>query len=345
MTSGRTRRPPERRTAQAPKSVDVYLDSNLFAAIAGRQSDQRHLLPAVRGLLSEFHARVVGSTENLAEAFRISAEAERIRRVSTITQLVDRPETTPGIYLAYDELFRAIRVYRPLWAKSVSRSAAVTHLRGFRQGWDDLKRDPHWLPPRTQIQPLHDIVGNALTTQRRTKAELATGASFAFASREARERLVPIVNSRSPAENFWRYTTMQAVWKALDGSQGHPEAQAWLRVHIDRARMSLEQWTEFWVAHTPSNAMPRTRALGLAEFIQTQGSVQRGNIMDVAHIPHLVNVDYFLTADRRLFKLVNRLRSDFNVELAPALYADQRRSLIPMLRDVLEQLHTLSQQT
>jgi hypothetical protein len=215
-----------------------------------------------------------------------------------------------------EEVFQQLRVFRPRWSKPVDRDRKASYLAEFKDGWRNLRNDPSWLPPRTTAVDIHDLIRLVRASQRRLKDVVRQKVPFGFRESDLDRRLAPVVSARSHEENFWRWQGCVATWKSLTNEGVHPDGAEWWRLHVDASRITQVDWAEFWVAEAQAHAMKRTRAVGLAEYLQVRGSIGSGNMGDIAQVPHIFDADVFFTSDKRFYHILELLRSTYYPDAA-----------------------------
>ena len=113
------------------------------------------------------------------------------------------------------------------------------------------------------------------------------------------------------AEHFRRCTTSRDNYTATYND--------WLGPFVDLSRVkSGDEWLDFWAEVEPRE-MPSEWILWAAEVLTPLAKLNRGSAFDLQLTNYVAYADVFVSADRRLVRLVGRIAEDSPVAIARAV--------------------------
>lgn len=303
---------------------ELYFDSNVYARI-----DAEGSTPEVRDWISRNHFRLRVSENIMSEALRIPEPNVRKLRFAVITQLANVfPQ--PGAFLTMKELIQAIGRRRPQWLRRDPDTQYVSRFLNLdRNTWRRLQADPAYFPPGIahSLNVLHLSAGKVRDGQRRTKDRLrGTKATMAAA--------LPAEG----AEASWRTA---AAFQLISSLFPEEQTKRWSGLtfaYLDPSRITPDELASFFQKEVRPDELPRTRLMGVADYLQRRYELTSGNWTDQGHAVELLEVDTFVTRDRTFAKVLEDLATYLNVR-ATVLFLNSRDSVLSQLEIRINDLH------
>lgn len=254
---------------------ELYFDSNVYS-----QVDLEASANEVRGWASGSGSRVRVSENIMSEAFRIPDADIRRRRFESITRLASVfPQ--PGAFLTMRELVDAVQRYRPHWLRKDPDLEFVSRFLNLdRNTWRRLRADPGHYPDGIErsLAMVHFAAGDVRQRQRKTKMRLSGTAANMVAA-------LPT----DGAESAWR---TGAALQLIDSLFPDQQTKAWSGLtfaYLDARQITPQDLASFFQDEVLDDELPRTRLMGVTDYLQRRYELTAGNWTDQGHAVEILN--------------------------------------------------------
>ena len=307
---------------QAPRTR-VLLDTNVWSYIADQAA-----APRLRSIAREHGLEILVSPAVVFEQLRLTDATVRRRHLEVTTKSW-WTRMMPEAFVECHEFVEALRRHRPDWLHGSPTREALARYHANRADWRngfwrrsrrtpeaearinaDLAGDvPQVLGEQLrERQQEHRVANNAIGTLRLDDPTVATSTVRVHGSRRTHTMDSWRVHS---AEHFRRCTTSRDNYTATYND--------WLGPFVDLSRVkSGDEWLDFWAEVEPRE-MPSEWILWAAEVLTPLAKLNRGSAFDLQLTNYVAYADVFVSADRRLVRLVGRIAEDSPVAIARAV--------------------------
>ncbi|MBW4530426.1 MAG: hypothetical protein KME02_07030 [Aphanothece saxicola GSE-SYN-MK-01-06B] len=298
----------------------VCLDSNVWRYLSDHGAG---------GLLNSLarHDRLViaAAPAVLYEALRTSNPEVRSRLVRLITHH-QWMKLMPEAFLESEELFYEIRRVRPQWIKQ------NTNLRYRNKLIHDWKRQKGgtWHRARFECEDLREYL-NGLECDQLTRArhqvrnhrEVASSLGRAVESVRLDAEIKFQVDELDVVVEAWRACTFYCYTKDL--CRLNSTFVEWLQPLVQIKQMLQDpDWVTFWHQETQAANLPRAWIRYAMEQLTPFLSVNDGTPCDTQIASYCADSDYFITADKRFFRILEICRKQAPFSMAePILFKYQ----------------------
>ncbi len=314
--------------------MDLYFDSSVYGFIEARNEAR-----AVRKWLREAGHTLVASDEaNIGEALRIRNGHERAARVQAIFQTGAGLAARPTDLVAAEEMLGELMRVRRAWVREYpslkSKSVYLRHR--MRTVWDELRRDPYYLPAATSLvlPALEQIVGENKDAQKARRQAIRAGYPRTFKI-PSRPDLTALMNGYPDLESYTRNQLYVDFTYLLQQGVAASAETDWLAPHLDFDDMFRDPegpWLDFWFKEVDPIRMPGNVLSILAEKQQDQYQITAGNTFDRIHSAYLEMADRVVTADRDLYNVMVYAAGVVKPRGLPALIDRSASSVIAELQ-------------
>jgi hypothetical protein len=145
----------------------------------------------------------------------------------------------------------------------------------------------------------------------------------------------------------WRFETLNVFYQALfvapirsQRSGEHTTYADWVGTYVNLDTLSAKrrQFGELVLYAVNSAVMRRNWLRWAVHFAQHASRIGEGNPVDAQHAPYLFDADFFVTADKRLARILEVVRPS-----SPSAYA-RTAYLDPRAHDLIEEMKQLVSQ-
>jgi hypothetical protein len=309
----------------------VCLDSNIWRYVSDHSESSFLGIRAKQLGLS-----IAASPAVLYEALRSSDPQVRNQLVQLITQKKWR-RLKPEAWLESDELIHEIHKHRPQWLKRNSKPEYRKRLehdwtRGSGGAWDRARVNTLQLSEYLLDEESEMLArSRSKVLQDRQKA-LDSG--IAAENIRLDKKLSLRLNGPGYEIDAWRACTYFYYSKALaDGNTAHAE---WLQTLVDIKQMLNDPgWITFWHREVTASCLPRAWIRFAMEQLAPYSAVNNGTPCDVQIATYWADCDYFVTADKRFFRLAEICRKHSPSALAEPILLKHQHDIRSSLETAL----------
>lgn len=302
----------------------VYFDTNLYKYIV-----ECGEVPFVADMLRKHKLKLLASLSNLTELLANPNEDQMFKEVKSLRAISDFHEEIPQPYLHAKEVLMAISRLRPKWLRPlIDRRQIDYYLKEKRLLWARVRRsdypvdDPPFLAYRHTAETGISEIRNL---QRTIRSELLKGNNLWEMRIQRKSINIDLEQSVVPVdwddpEIWWRTDCMATWFESLVRLQpALRDYNDFLSPYVDAEKFIGDDYSQFWMKDVKAKWVPRNRLMALAGFYQLKRKITHGNAEDLNHASHLLDVDYFLTADKSFYGVLQDVTRHFDKSGSPVL--------------------------
>jgi len=279
--------------------IKLYFDTNIYNFIS-----ERHETGVVRKTLKSFGYKALASSTNLMEILANPDWDKRYAALETLTSVASLFEKVPLSFLEAQEVQFEIRRCRPDWIKPITYTKNVQkYLQEHQQNWRDA-RDGIRIFIRNKDIVQDPASKESLHLQKLRRQDLINGRSEILITESKNQKLevVDKIDITDP-EMYWRHMCLRVWYTALvDKVRGMKDYSDWLSPYIKDNCFRDPSYIDFWMKDVMAENVPYNRIVGLFMYYQSlHHKITHGNPGDQNHVGQLLDVDYFVTADRAFY--------------------------------------------
>jgi hypothetical protein len=292
--------------------VIVCLDSNIWRYVSDHNEGD-----FLGSKSKKLGLKIAAAPAVLYEALRSSNPKIRNQLVGLITRRRWH-RLMPEAYLESNELFDEIHRNRPQWLRRNINSDSRKQLewdwmRKTRGAWDRARVDTVRISE--YLQKLESEPLTKLRHRARQHRKTASEAGMNAESINLGKKLTIQAEGVNVEIDAWRACTYYYYSSTLaELNSTHAE---WLqsRVHI-KEMLAAPEWFTFWHREVNPSCLPRAWVRFAMEQLAPCLAVNDGTPCDAQIATYWVDCDYFITADKRLFRLADICKSQAPFNLA-----------------------------
>jgi hypothetical protein len=316
-----------------PEDVRAYFDTNVYSHIrsSGELSKARELLRSARWNL-------VASSHNLFEAF---AAPEEIRReeLRVLTKLANQFDEKPSAFRDASEVLAAVRKHRPTWLRAMgSHNRTRVFIREHVRRWWGAKAGH--MPGGRDYAKYREVLEAGIREARSLRSNLRAvklARETAYLRRTYGERSAIVHADVNNPQIFWRLV----AWLSYDGAILQRYSQTrdlsdYLLPRLKTTTIDPEDFFLFWMRDVEAVDVPRTMWEGLVAFGQSEAKGSHGDPADQSHSAFALDVDVFVTADRRFHNALITAQQHYPFPTARFYTWDRaRESALKVLQEIV----------
>lgn len=317
----------------------LLLDTNIWNAIADEKLSDEFLV-ATRAATAEVKVSAIALEE-------IRAREHGPARKNALTLICSRQwdRLPSGAYLESEEIKSVVRALRPQW---LIKKPNLTEVLRYKQEWTSIGEEGIWEQAARDIPPTETAERVRSRQQREAARERSRTVRNTFedvplpgldASTHLQKLKIclngPIPRRDAVVTEYWRFAGLTSFREEM--SEYISEYRRWLDSELDAPEMlrDISSLRSLWLHEAPVGSLKRQWLRGSIEYLQGWQRVTKGNPGDSEHAAHLVDADYFVSADKNFVRSIDRCHAEAPFPTAQGIYipksADGVKELMALL--------------
>ena len=310
--------------------MKLYFDTNIYDFISDKQENQ-----IVYDFLRDNQLELEASSTNLFETYAISDRDRCKQQLETLTTVATCYEKKPESWWQAKEVLSEIKRINPHWlrqpasAKLINRERSFLHNHSYN--WEEACRliIPHSPSTIRYRQDFEKGVSQTLSAQKLLKQRLLKNKLELTLYSTKKGKVIDLFDGKFlEPEMYWRVDCLLVWFEAI--SRRVPESRDyadWLLPYVRETAFNAPTYIEFWLNRVRGDKVSKNRISSLVSFYQMKQKVTHGNSNDQLHACHVFDADYFLTADKTFFKILEWVLPYFT-DTAKIVFIDRRASSV-----------------
>jgi hypothetical protein len=312
--------------------MNIYFDTTIYDFIVRKQEEI-----AVRQFLDHNGLRVRVSSDNIYEMLATPKPDHQLAQIAAVVIIADHYEDRPASWQHAEEVRAEIARCQPGWLRYAPSKKLLRKAERFlvehRNLWHKIKSLQLPSPGAVTIYERDARTGreHVMNFQNQMK-EFVRSKEARFTSYNG---TTPIAQHRKlTAEEFWRDDCMHVWFNALVKKERASRDYAdWLSPYLKDEAFLRDSYFTFWLEDVDPARVPKNHVVALTSYYQMHYKLSFGNAGDQIHATHLLDVDLFITADKRFHWILDKIVTNHYPEKQrPILISREESSAVEALR-------------
>lgn len=318
--------------------MEIYFDTNVYDFIARQQEEL-----IIRNFLDSNNLRVKVSSGNLYEILATANPDHRLAQVAAVVIIASTYEDFPQSWMHAEEVRSEIARCHPAWLRYAPSSRLLRKAEGFldqhRTLWNKIRSLD--LPPPEDFalyqRDAQQGIEKNVAFQGAMKHGIRTaGTKFSVVASGLGKTTVIQPDKELTADEYWRYECMMVWFNAIARKNKESRDYAdWLLPYLKDDVFLGPTYQKFWAEEVDPVKVTKNRIVALTGYYQMLYKLSPGNAGDQIHASILTDVDLFITADKRFYRVLNTIVAHHYPSIGKPLLISREGSALAALQKVL----------